>query len=93
MIDCSILIRLTTTSQSLIVSTTRTVSSNLPFVQSRKDISAFEDPFDAPTDIIPEKPVTFTEGASYTVIILAGLGVAAAAAYAVIKELIIEPKE
>uniref|UniRef100_A0A6N2MRY7 Mitochondrial import inner membrane translocase subunit Tim21 n=1 Tax=Salix viminalis TaxID=40686 RepID=A0A6N2MRY7_SALVM len=40
-----------------------------------------------------EKPVTFTEGASYSIIILAGLGVAAAAAYAVFKELIFEPKE
>ncbi|XAR69497.1 hypothetical protein NMG60_11001105 [Bertholletia excelsa] len=59
----------------------------------RKDISKVEDPFDAPTYNIPEKPVTFAEGASYSVIILAGLGIAAAAAYAVFKELIFEPKE
>ncbi|KAJ4727237.1 Mitochondrial import inner membrane translocase subunit Tim21 [Melia azedarach] len=59
----------------------------------KKDISTVEDPFDAPTYNIPEKPVTFAEGASYSVIILAGLGVAAAAAYAVFKELIFEPKE
>lgn len=37
--------------------------------------------------------MTFTEGASYSIIILAGLGVAAAAGYAVFKELIFEPKE
>lgn len=61
--------------------------------EARKDISKIEDPFDAPTYNIPEKPVTFTEGASYSVIILAGLGIAAAAAYAVFKELIFQPKE
>lgn len=52
-----------------------------------------EDPFDAPTYHIPEKPVTFTEGASYSLIILAGLGIAGIAAYGVFKELIFEPKE
>lgn len=66
-----------------------------PFLgQTRKDVSTVEeDPFDSPTYNIPQKPVTFAEGASYSVIILAGLGVAAAAAYAVFKELIFEPKE
>lgn len=65
-----------------------------PFQQkTKKDISTIEDPFDAPTYHIPEKPVTFTEGASYSLIILAGLGVAGLAAYAVFKELIFEPKE
>ncbi|KAA8520461.1 hypothetical protein F0562_014717 [Nyssa sinensis] len=61
--------------------------------ETRKDLSTVEDPFDAPTYNIPEKPVTFAEGASYSIIILAGLGIAAAAAYAVFKELIFEPKE
>ncbi|KAB5569028.1 hypothetical protein DKX38_002821 [Salix brachista] len=61
--------------------------------QTKKDVSTVEDPFDAPPYNIPEKPVTFTEGASYSILILAGLGVAAAAAYAVFKELIFEPKE
>ncbi|KAK4272971.1 hypothetical protein QN277_021456 [Acacia crassicarpa] len=61
--------------------------------ETKKDISTVEDPFDAPTYNIPEKPVTFVEGASYSVIILAGLGIAAAAGYAVFKELIFEPKE
>ena len=61
--------------------------------QTKKDISTVEDPFDAPTYNIPEKPVSFTEGASYSLIILAGLGVAAVAGYGVFKELIFEPKE
>ena len=37
--------------------------------------------------------MTFVEGASYTAIILAGLGVAAAAVYAVFSELIFRPRE
>uniref|UniRef100_A0ACD5V145 Uncharacterized protein n=2 Tax=Avena sativa TaxID=4498 RepID=A0ACD5V145_AVESA len=61
--------------------------------QERTDLTTTEDPFDSPTYNIPEKPVTFVEGASYTVVILAGLGVAAVAGYAVFKELIFEPKE
>ncbi|KAI4349313.1 hypothetical protein L6164_009918 [Bauhinia variegata] len=62
--------------------------------ETKKEISTMEDPFDdAPTYNIPQKPVTFVEGASYSVIILAGLGIAAAAAYGVFKELIFEPKE
>ncbi|XVF73499.1 hypothetical protein PTKIN_Ptkin12aG0206300 [Pterospermum kingtungense] len=60
---------------------------------TRKEVSNVEDPFDAPTYNIPEKPVTFTEGASYSLIILVGLGIAAAAGYAVFKELIFQPKE
>ncbi|XP_002979780.2 probable mitochondrial import inner membrane translocase subunit TIM21 isoform X2 [Selaginella moellendorffii] len=52
-----------------------------------------EDPFDSITDKIPERPVTVAEGASYGLIILAGLAVAAAAAYAVFKELVFQPKE
>ncbi|GER27395.1 mitochondrial import inner membrane translocase [Striga asiatica] len=61
--------------------------------QTQKEISTIEDPFDAPTYNIPQKPVTFTEGASYSLVILAGLGIAGAAAYGVFKELIFEPKE
>ncbi|KAF7008147.1 hypothetical protein CFC21_022987 [Triticum aestivum] len=61
--------------------------------QERTDLTTVEDPFNAPTYNIPEKPVTFVEGASYSVVILAGLGVAALAGYAVFKELIFEPKE
>uniref|UniRef100_A0A7N0UPG7 Mitochondrial import inner membrane translocase subunit Tim21 n=1 Tax=Kalanchoe fedtschenkoi TaxID=63787 RepID=A0A7N0UPG7_KALFE len=77
-------------------SLSRTLSSSASGDKSsetRKEISKTEDPFDAPTYNIPEKPVTFTEGASYSIIILAALGVAAAAAYGVIKELLIQPKE
>ncbi|XP_076902899.1 putative mitochondrial import inner membrane translocase subunit TIM21 [Bidens hawaiensis] len=69
----------------------RSTSANAS--QSRKDVTTVEDPFDAPTYNIPEKPMTFTEGASYSVVILAGLGIAAAAGYGVFKELIFEPKE
>lgn len=61
--------------------------------ETRKDVTTVEDPFDAPTYNIPEKPMTFTEGASYSVVILVGLGIAAAAGYGVFKELIFEPKE
>ncbi|KAM1003674.1 hypothetical protein EV1_003926 [Malus domestica] len=61
--------------------------------ENKKDVSTIEDPFDAPTYNIPEKPVTFVEGASYSLVILAGLGIAVAAGYAVFKELIFEPKE
>ncbi|GLT91417.1 hypothetical protein SLE2022_093050 [Rubroshorea leprosula] len=61
--------------------------------EANKEVSTVEDPFDSPTYHIPEKPVTFTEGAGYSIVILAGLGVAAAAAYAVFKELIFEPRE
>ncbi|QCE07715.1 Mitochondrial import inner membrane translocase subunit Tim21 [Vigna unguiculata] len=63
-------------------------------IKAKKDIASVEeDPFSAPTYNIPEKPVTFVEGASYSVVILAGLGIAAAAGYAVFKELIFQPKE
>ncbi|KAJ6835524.1 putative mitochondrial import inner membrane translocase subunit TIM21 [Iris pallida] len=69
-------------------------SDQTPKKETRKDISTVEDPFDdAPTYHIPQKPVTFTEGASYSVIILAGLGIAGLAAYAVFKELIFQPKD
>ncbi|KAG0613317.1 hypothetical protein M758_6G094000 [Ceratodon purpureus] len=54
---------------------------------------AEEDPFDSITDKIPERPVSVAEGASYSLVILAGLAVAGVAAYAVLKELIFEPKE
>ncbi|CAH1432005.1 unnamed protein product [Lactuca virosa] len=63
------------------------------FNNSRKDVTTVEDPFDAPTYNIPEKPMTFTEGASYSVVILVGLGIAAVTGYGVFKELIFEPKD
>ncbi|KAF4383008.1 hypothetical protein F8388_009039, partial [Cannabis sativa] len=61
--------------------------------ETKKDISTVEDPFDSPTYNIPEKPLSFTEGSSYSLLIIAGLGVTAASAYAVSKEFIFEPKE
>ncbi|MCL7026143.1 hypothetical protein MKW94_017001 [Papaver nudicaule] len=61
--------------------------------ENKKALKTTADPFDELTDKIPQKPVTFTEGASYSFIIIAGLGLAIAAGYAVVKELILEPKE
>ncbi|KAL0712342.1 hypothetical protein Bca4012_019320 [Brassica carinata] len=61
--------------------------------EAKKEVTTVEDPFDSPTYHIPEKPVTFTEGASYSFVILAGLAVAGASGYAVFKELIFQPKE
>eukprot|EP00897_Mesotaenium_endlicherianum_P000005 jgi/Mesen1/10004/ME000722S09289 len=52
-----------------------------------------EGPFDEITDRIPERPVSVAEGASYSLVILAGVAVAGAALYAVFKELLIQPKE
>ncbi|CAN6897919.1 unnamed protein product [Brassica oleracea] len=61
---------------------------------AKKEVVTVEDdPFDSPTYHIPEKPVTFTEGASYSFVILAGLAVAGASGYAVFKELMFQPKE
>ncbi|CAM6105799.1 unnamed protein product [Calypogeia fissa] len=60
---------------------------------SQKDLTRQEDPFDSITDKIPERPVSVAEGASYGVVILLGLAIAGAAAYAVFKELVFEPKE
>ncbi|KAE8660704.1 putative mitochondrial import inner membrane translocase subunit TIM21 [Hibiscus syriacus] len=71
----------------------RTSKQSKETSETRKELSNVEDPFDAPTYNIPEKPVTFTEGASYSLIILVGLGIAAAAGYSVFKELIFQPKE
>ncbi|MCL7037331.1 hypothetical protein MKW94_022602 [Papaver nudicaule] len=61
--------------------------------ETKKALKTTADPFDELTDKIPQKPVTFTEGASYSFIIIAGFGLAIAAGYAVVKELILEPKE
>ncbi|XP_078440339.1 import inner membrane translocase subunit [Wolffia australiana] len=79
--------------RTLSSSTSSQSSQRAAAEDSRKDLATSEDPFDSPTYNIPEKPVTFTEGASYSIVILLGLAAAAAAAYAVFKELIFEPKE
>ncbi|KAL5702947.1 hypothetical protein ACHQM5_028103 [Ranunculus cassubicifolius] len=68
-------------------------SSGQPQEQKRTDISTYEDPFDAPTYNIPEKPVTFVEGASYSVAILAGLGLAAIIAYTAFTQFLLTPPE
>ncbi|XP_004495481.1 probable mitochondrial import inner membrane translocase subunit TIM21 [Cicer arietinum] len=83
-----------TTSFARLISSKASQEQGKSSEKTKKEITTIEDPFDSsPTYNIPEKPVTFVEGASYSVIILAGLGVAAAAGYAVFKELIFQPKE
>ncbi|KAL2327210.1 hypothetical protein Fmac_020637 [Flemingia macrophylla] len=42
--------------------------------KAKKDVANIDDPFSSPTYNILEKPVTFVEGASYSVVILVGLG-------------------
>ncbi|KAL5723940.1 mitochondrial import inner membrane translocase subunit tim21 [Ranunculus cassubicifolius] len=79
--------------RSLASSSAPQPSSRTQQQQHKKDISAHEDPFDAPTSNIPEKPVTFVEGASYSVFILAGLGIALTVGYTVCKDLLVQPKE
>ncbi|KAI7740620.1 hypothetical protein M8C21_019498, partial [Ambrosia artemisiifolia] len=48
---------------------------------------------DLPETLLPTLLSLTIEGASYSVVILAGLGIAAAASYGVFKELIFEPKK
>ena len=52
-----------------------------------------DNPFDAITDRIPQKPVTAVEASSYGVVIVVGLTLAALAMYAVVKELLIGSPE
>ncbi|KAL2344635.1 hypothetical protein Fmac_005920 [Flemingia macrophylla] len=42
--------------------------------KAKKDVANVDDPFSFPTYNIPEKPVTFVERASYSIVILARLG-------------------
>ena len=52
-----------------------------------------DEEFSAITDKIPQRPVTVVEGTSYTLLIIAALGFAAAVLYAALKELVFSPKE
>lgn len=52
-----------------------------------------EEEFSAITDKIPQRPVSVAEGTSYSVVIIAALGFAAAVIYAAGKELLFSPKE
>ena len=54
---------------------------------------ASEEDFDAITDKIPQRPVSVAEGTSYSILIIAALGFAAAVLYAAAKELFFSPKE
>eukprot|EP01023_Acetabularia_acetabulum_P007151 TRINITY_DN13040_c0_g2_i1.p2 TRINITY_DN13040_c0_g2~~TRINITY_DN13040_c0_g2_i1.p2 ORF type:complete len:228 (-),score=29.84 TRINITY_DN13040_c0_g2_i1:299-982(-) len=58
----------------------------------KKEIVVEEDVFDQITDLKP-KPVTFVEGASYSVVILIGFGILGALAWSFISTMIIQPKE
>lgn len=61
--------------------------------ESRAMARQDEDPFDTITDRIPERPVSVAEAGSYSIVILAGLALAGAAAYAVVRELLLQPQE
>ncbi|GAB4813938.1 hypothetical protein N2152v2_000984 [Parachlorella kessleri] len=61
--------------------------------QRDQDLVAAEEEFTAITDKIPQRPVTVVEGTSYTLVIIAALGFAAAVIYAAVKELLLQPKE
>eukprot|EP00898_Chlorokybus_atmophyticus_P004688 jgi/Chlat1/521/Chrsp103S00011 len=61
--------------------------------QKQQDLVSAEEEFDAITDKIPERPVTAVEGASWSIVILAALGIAAVTMWAVFKELVLEPTE
>jgi import inner membrane translocase subunit TIM21 len=54
---------------------------------------AADEEFSAITDKIPQRPITVVEGTSYTLVIIAALGFAAAVIYAALNELIFSPKE
>ncbi|KAK9805149.1 hypothetical protein WJX72_002065 [[Myrmecia] bisecta] len=60
---------------------------------ARNAVAAQQDPNSAITDQIPMRPMGVVEGTSYTVLILAGLGFAAAILYFAVNELLIQPKE
>eukprot|EP00239_Pterosperma_sp_CCMP1384_P000508 CAMPEP_0197852528 /NCGR_PEP_ID=MMETSP1438-20131217/20809_1 /TAXON_ID=1461541 /ORGANISM="Pterosperma sp., Strain CCMP1384" /LENGTH=260 /DNA_ID=CAMNT_0043466617 /DNA_START=324 /DNA_END=1106 /DNA_ORIENTATION=+ len=80
---------------------TQSTQIRLASSQTQKDsgkvkedsLYAQEEEFDEITDKIPVKPVTVVEGASYGIVIVVALGIAAAAAYAVFTELFMEAKE
>eukprot|EP00884_Botryococcus_braunii_P008078 jgi/Botrbrau1/17271/Bobra.0015s0029.1 len=62
--------------------------------ERRKDsLTVTEEDINAITDQIPQRPMGVVEGTSYTVVIVAALAFAGAVLWAVVKELIIEPKE
>lgn len=52
-----------------------------------------EEEFSAITDKIPQRPMSVVEGTSYTLVIIAALGFAAAVLYAAFSELLFSPKE
>jgi len=63
-----------------------------PSSQQQSLIEA-EEEFSAITDKIPQRPVSVVEGTSYTLVIIAALGFAAAVVYATLNTLLFKPKE
>ncbi|KFM24274.1 Mitochondrial import inner membrane translocase subunit tim21 [Auxenochlorella protothecoides] len=64
-----------------------------PACPTPQELVSAEEEFSAITDKIPQRPVGVVEGTSYTVIILAALGFAAAVLYAAVNELLLQPAE
>ena len=60
---------------------------------SKGDLVIDEEEFNAITDKIPQRPMSVVEGTSYTLVIIAALGFAAAVLYAAFSELLFSPKE
>ncbi|KAK9795197.1 hypothetical protein WJX73_004391 [Symbiochloris irregularis] len=58
-----------------------------------QELQAQQEEFNAITDQIPVRPVSAVEGASYSVLIFAGLALAAAVLWATVNELLIQPRE
>ncbi|KAK9905748.1 hypothetical protein WJX75_005641 [Coccomyxa subellipsoidea] len=56
-------------------------------------LTAQEEADDAITDQIPQRPMGVVEGTSYTVIIVAAIAMAGAVMWAVVNELLIQPRE
>ena len=67
-------------------------NKNKPSSQQQSLIEA-EEEFSAITDKIPQRPVSVVEGTSYTLVIIAALGFAAAVVYATLNTLLFKPKE
>ena len=61
--------------------------------QSQSLATIESEEFSAITDKIPQRPMTVVESTSYSLVILAALGFAAAVLYAAFSELIFSPKE
>lgn len=71
----------------------KSMTSSNEDARSGELAAADEEPFSAITDKIPQRPMSVVEGTSYTLVIIAALGFAAAVLYAALSELVFSPKE